>query len=71
MLVRAKNESVTKPYMGAMNDANPDGDLNRAHLLHLIDLVRAHPERVAYDERTLTRLYEERGVKLWVLTLPL
>jgi len=71
MLCRAPNESITRPYMGTMTDANPNGDINLAHLLHLIDLVRVYPNQVAYTEKQLIRVYEERGIKLWDLTLPL
>jgi hypothetical protein len=71
MLCRAPNESKTKPYQGAANADNPDGDLNLAHLLHLLDLIRAYPNYVAYTERQLIAAYEERGIHLWRLTLSL
>ncbi len=72
MLVRAPNEAVSKPYQGKIDERdNPDGDLNRAHLLHLLDLIRAHPNRVAYTEKQLIKAYEERGISLcrWTLSL--
>lgn len=71
MLVRAPNEANTKPYQGAVNSDNPDGDLNLAHLLHLVDLIRVYPEHVAYTERQLVKAYEERGIHLCRLTLSL
>lgn len=71
MLCRAPNEATTKPYQGVSNPDNPDGDLNRAHLLHLLDLIRTYPHLVAYTERQLVAAYEERGIFLWRLTLSL
>lgn len=79
MLCRAPNEThidvsgeqTSRPYEGAINDDNPDGDLNLAHLLHLVDLIRAHPNRVAYTEKQLTQAYASKGVLLCRLTLSL
>lgn len=71
MLCRAPNEANTKPYQGVSNADNPDGDLNLAHLLHLLDLIRVYPHYVAYTEKQLVTAYEERGIHLWRLTLPL
>ena len=71
MLCRAPNESVTRPYQGVVSDDNPTGDLNLAHLLHLLDLIRVYPTYVAYTERQLIAAYEERGIHLtqWRLSL--
>jgi hypothetical protein len=72
MLCRAPNEANTKPYQGVSNADNPDGDLNRAHLLHLLDLMRGgYAHYVAYTEKQLIAAYEERGIHLcrWILGL--
>lgn len=72
MLVRAPNESVTRPYMGVMNQDNPTGCPALAQLLHLIDLKRAYGDRyVLWTEEQLIDAYKKRGIELcrWTLAL--
>lgn len=71
MLCRARNEKDTRPYQGVMNDDNPTGCPALAGLLHLLDLIRAHPNHVAYTEQQLINAYKKRGVELcrWTLSL--
>lgn len=72
MLVRAPNESVTRPYMGVICEDNPTGCPALATLLHLIDLKRAYGDRyVLWTEQQLIEAYRMRGIELvrWTLSL--
>lgn len=72
MLCRAPNESITRPYMGTMNEDNPTGCPALATLLHLIDLKRAYGDRyVLWTEAALIEAYRVRGIELvnWTLSL--
>lgn len=55
----------TPAYAGTRTRKNPEGDLRKANFDHLMDLLDAHPERVAIRRQVYEHVYEKQGVNIW------
>lgn len=53
------------PFAGTCTRQNPEGDLRKANFDHLMDLIAAHPERVAIRRKIYEHVYEKQGVNIW------
>jgi hypothetical protein len=55
----------TPAYAGVRTKTNREGDLKKANFDHLMDLLDAHPERVAIRRQIYEFVYEKQGVEIW------
>lgn len=55
----------TPPYAGVRTRSNPEGDIKKANFDHLMDLLNAHPRRVAIRREIYEFVYEKQGVDIW------